>query len=47
VYVFLSNRVYPSAGNTKLADYQVRRKIQDVVYKSIINFQAINASIKQ
>jgi len=47
VYVFLSNRVYPSAGNTKLADYQVRRKIHDVIYKSIINFQTLNASIKQ
>jgi hypothetical protein len=39
--------VYPSAGNTKLADYQVRRKIHDVIYKSIINFQTLNASIKQ
>ncbi len=47
VYVFLSNRVYPSAGNTKLADYQIRRKIHDLIYKSIINFQALNASIKQ
>ncbi len=47
VYVFLSNRVYPDPGNTKLASYQVRRKIHDVIYKSIINYQALNASIKQ
>jgi CubicO group peptidase (beta-lactamase class C family) len=39
IYVFLSNRIYPNAGNTKLADYNIRKRIQDVVYESIWNFE--------
>jgi beta-N-acetylhexosaminidase len=39
IYVFLSNRIYPDAGNTKLADYNIRKRIQDVVYESIWNFE--------
>ena len=31
VYVFLSNRVFPDAGNTKLAKLNIRTKIQSVV----------------
>jgi beta-N-acetylhexosaminidase len=40
VYIFLSNRVYPSVHNDKLMKNAVRKRVQDVVYKSIINFQA-------
>lgn len=36
VYVFLSNRVYPDAVNNKLTELNVRTKIQDVLYESII-----------
>lgn len=35
VYVFLSNRVYPSAGNKKLADTNVRTRILDAIYEAL------------
>ncbi|MGB1121927.1 MAG: glycoside hydrolase family 3 N-terminal domain-containing protein [Flavobacteriales bacterium] len=34
VYVFLSNRTYPSAQNRKLIDWDVRTKVQHQVYKA-------------
>lgn len=34
VYVFLSNRTYPSAENRKLIDWDVRTKVQHQVYKA-------------
>lgn len=37
VYIFLSNRVYPNSYNKKLSDMQVRRKVQTIIYKSIVN----------
>ena len=36
IYIFLSNRVYPTAGNNKLVKYNIRTRIHDVVYKAII-----------
>jgi CubicO group peptidase (beta-lactamase class C family) len=35
VYVFLSNRVYPSAENKKLLDMNVRTRIMDVIYEAV------------
>jgi CubicO group peptidase (beta-lactamase class C family) len=35
VYVFLSNRVYPDAENTKLAKLNIRTDIQHLIYKAI------------
>jgi beta-glucosidase-like glycosyl hydrolase/CubicO group peptidase (beta-lactamase class C family) len=35
VYVFLSNRVYPSASNKKLQDMNIRPRIQQVVHDAI------------
>jgi beta-N-acetylhexosaminidase len=35
VYVFLSNRVYPTAENNKLSDYNIRPRIQAVFYHAI------------
>lgn len=35
VYVFLSNRVHPSADNKKLIDMNVRTRIMDVMYEAI------------
>lgn len=35
VYIFLSNRVYPTARNNKLNDLKYRQKIQDIVYQSL------------
>lgn len=41
VYVFLSNRVYPDGGtNTKLLSLNVRGKIQDELYKVLLNENA-------
>jgi hypothetical protein len=36
VYVFLSNRTYPTMENTKMVDTNLRSEIQRVIYKSII-----------
>ena len=35
VYVFLSNRVYPHLVNPKLSQLDIRRKIQEAVYKAM------------
>jgi beta-N-acetylhexosaminidase len=35
VFIFLSNRVNPSASNNKINSLKIRRKVMDVVYKSI------------
>ncbi|MFM1876060.1 MAG: hypothetical protein RL266_1797, partial [Bacteroidota bacterium] len=36
VYIFLSNRVYPDAENTKLLKMDVRTRIQQVIYDAIL-----------
>jgi CubicO group peptidase (beta-lactamase class C family) len=35
VYVFLSNRVYPSRNNRLMLDMNVRGKIQDAIYEAL------------
>ncbi|MBT9393913.1 serine hydrolase [Hymenobacter sp. NST-14] len=35
LYIFLSNRVYPDAGNKKLVQYNIRTRIHDVIYKAL------------
>lgn len=35
VYVFLSNRVYPDAGNNKITRMDIRTRIQEIIYRSI------------
>ena len=37
IYVFLSNRVYPSAENKKLIQNNIRSKIQDVIYQAMVS----------
>jgi CubicO group peptidase (beta-lactamase class C family) len=39
VFVFLSNRIYPEISNPKLNELHIRKRIQDVVYESIWNFE--------
>jgi len=39
VYVFLSNRVYPDAGNNKLIRNNIRTRIQDAIYRAILKAQ--------
>ncbi len=41
IYVFLSNRTFPDATNTKLLTTNVRTRIQDLIYESIWNFKAL------
>ena len=38
IYIFLANRVYPDAENTKLIRWNIRTEIQDLIYESIWNF---------
>jgi len=37
IYIFLSNRVYPSRTYTKLSELGIRPRIQDVIYESMSN----------
>ncbi|WP_339713301.1 glycoside hydrolase family 3 N-terminal domain-containing protein [Cyclobacterium amurskyense] len=37
IYIFLSNRVHPNAGNNQLLRDNVRSDIQDIIYQSIEN----------
>ena len=36
VYVFLSNRVYPTAENDKLIEHDIRTKTQQLIQDAII-----------
>jgi CubicO group peptidase (beta-lactamase class C family) len=36
IYVFLSNRIHPSAENNLLVKENIRTRIQEVIYKSIL-----------
>ena len=36
VYIFLSNRTYPSAENTKLIKMRTRKEIQQVIYDAVL-----------
>lgn len=45
VYVFLSNRVYPSADNKKLLRMDIRTKIQEAIYSGIIKEIEIDPSL--
>jgi beta-N-acetylhexosaminidase len=38
VYIFLSNRVYPTRNNNKLSSLNIRSRIQDVIYQSIFEY---------
>jgi beta-N-acetylhexosaminidase len=44
VYIFLSNRVYPSRNNNLLGLMQVRGKIQDAIYRAIKKEEAAMAA---
>ena len=35
VYVFLSNRTYPTMNNNKLSDNNIRTEIQRIIYDSL------------
>ncbi len=37
IFVFLANRIYPDDRHNKLADMNIRTRIQDLVYRALIN----------
>ncbi len=37
IYVFLSNRTYPSMKNRKMYEQEIREKIQSIIYRSLVN----------
>ncbi len=41
VYIFLSNRVHPSAQNTKLSKMRVRKAVQQVIYDAVIKADSL------
>ncbi|MGB3181414.1 MAG: glycoside hydrolase family 3 N-terminal domain-containing protein [Cyclobacteriaceae bacterium] len=47
VYVFLSNRVYPDATNTKLIKENIRTRIQDVIYESMMSDEMLRENSVQ
>jgi len=42
IYIFLSSRIHPRKENTRLFKRQVRRRIHDVIYKSLDTFKKEN-----
>lgn len=42
IFIFLSNRVNPSADNTKLMKLNIRTQIEEVIYQSILNYENTN-----
>lgn len=46
VFVFLSNRVYPNAGNNLIATEQIRQKVHQAVYDAINNKEKTPVSLK-
>lgn len=36
IYVFLSNRVYPTRANSKFGELDIRTRIQDTIYKALL-----------
>jgi CubicO group peptidase (beta-lactamase class C family) len=40
IYVFLANRIYPDAGNSKLLSKNIRTRIQEVIYQAIWDFRS-------
>lgn len=43
VFVFVSNRIYPSVNNTKLADLNIRTSLQEAVYQAKLPLKPQNA----
>lgn len=44
IYIFLSNRVYPSAEHNKLASEGIRNKIMDAIYQSMHSRPAVDTT---
>ena len=44
IYIFLSNRVYPTRSNNKLGQMNIRANIQDAIYKALKRDEAAEAT---
>lgn len=44
IYIFLSNRVYPDAGNNKLGKNNIRTEIHQAIYDAILTNEQTNAT---
>ena len=42
VYIFLSNRVHPNAENKKLIRTNVRTRIHDAIYQSLVRYKRVD-----
>lgn len=42
IYIFLSNRVYPTRNDTKIVSSKIRAKIQSAIYESLLNKERSN-----
>ena len=42
IYVFLANRIYPDASNSKLLSSNIRTRIQEVIYKAIHTYESVH-----
>ncbi len=42
VYIFLSNRVYPTREHRKLYDLNIRTAVQQVIYKALVKAESVN-----
>lgn len=47
VYVFLSNRICPSASNNKITKMNIRTSVQDIIYESMVDFKYDFSDIAQ
>ena len=39
VFIFLSNRIFPDAENTKLIRNNIRTRIQDIIYEAMWDYE--------
>ena len=42
IFIFLSNRIHPKKTNAKLYRNQIRRRIHDVIYRSLNTYKKVN-----
>jgi CubicO group peptidase (beta-lactamase class C family) len=42
IFVFLANRIYPDASNSKLLSANIRTRMQEVIYKAIHAHQSVH-----
>ncbi len=41
IFIFLSNRIYPSVDNNSINTLKIRKRIQDVAYEALLRNEAM------